>query len=57
MKINENPMHWQRIRFLRKRLKCGKSDDEIVSEIKDLQWFDFNESVTRRQIKFAREMY
>lgn len=53
-KLKYHPMHWQRIKFLIKRMKRGKTEDDIVEEIKTLHWKDFNERVTRYHIKVAK---
>ena len=52
-----NPNHKDRLKFLRNRLKKFRTEDEIVEEIKTLQYPDFNENVTRQQIRFARKHF
>jgi len=54
MNYKKQPMHWQRIRFLVKRLKQYRTEDEIINEIRKLKWTDFNENMSRFQIRNAK---
>jgi len=51
------PNHRDRLKFLRNRLKKFRTEDEIIKEIKTLQWPDFNENVTIQQIRFAKKYF
>ena len=49
-----NPTHSNRLKFVAEKFIDNKTDDEIVEEIKKLNWTDFNEQITRNQIKELR---
>ena len=48
------PPHKHRLKFALKRIKKGKTDDEIISEMNALQWIDVNKTVSLYQIKCLR---
>jgi len=53
-KIKHHPLHKHRLKFVIKRIKKGKTDDEIISEMNALQWIDVNKTVSLYQIKCLR---
>lgn len=52
--LKNHPLHKHRLRFVSKRIKKGKTDDEIISEMITLKWIDFNKTVSLDQIKCLR---
>ena len=52
--LKNHPPHKHRLRFVLKRIKKGKIDGEITSEMITLKWIDFNKTVSLYQIKCIR---
>ena len=52
--MKQHPPHKHRLRFVIKRIKKGKTDSEIISEMITLKWIDFNKTVSSYQIKCLR---
>lgn len=52
----KNPSQSERIKLIDKKIMKGKTDDKIIKKIKELKWKDFDETVTRDQIKERRKI-
>ena len=47
--------HQERVNYAEKEIEAGKTDDEIIEKIKQLNWGDFNEDTTRMYVQMVRE--
>ena len=47
--------HQERVNYVKKEMNAGATNVEIVDSIKKLNWEDFNEELTMKQVRMIRK--